>query len=94
MIQISSSFRLGASIALSDASKNVAENVPRLILLAMLASVSRMPCFASRSASSLYPISARANSAFKNRRARSSHEGGLGFVAICLVPYTFNISHI
>ena len=42
----------------SDASKNVAENVPRLILLAMLASVSFIPCFVSRSASSRYPISA------------------------------------
>jgi hypothetical protein len=36
------------SIAFSDASKNVAENVPRLILFAMLASVSFKPCFSSR----------------------------------------------
>lgn len=34
--QISSSLRLSASIAFSDASRNVAENVPRLILFAML----------------------------------------------------------
>jgi hypothetical protein len=32
--QISSSLTTSASIAISDASKNVAENVPRLILLA------------------------------------------------------------
>ena len=92
--QTPSSRRLSASIAFNDASKNVAENVPRLILFAMLASVSRMPCFPSRSASSRYPISARANSAFRNRRARSSHEGGLGFVAIIILPHLINISHI
>jgi len=40
-----------ASIAFSVANKNVAENVPRLILFAMLASVSYSPCRASRSAS-------------------------------------------
>ena len=34
----------------NKASKNVAENVPLLILFAMLASVSLRPCFASRSA--------------------------------------------
>ena len=60
-----------ASIALSDASKNVAENVPRLILFAMLASVSFSPCFSSRSASSRYPTSARASSAFRKRFAFS-----------------------
>ena len=63
-------------MAFSDTSKNVAENVPRLILFAMLASVSFSPCFASRSASSRYPTSARANSAFRKRFARSSQEGG------------------
>ena len=73
----------------------MAENVPRLILFAMLASVSRKPCLLSRSASSLYPISALANSAFKNRRARSSQEGGgLGFVTIVILPLLNNISHI
>jgi hypothetical protein len=40
---------------MSDASKNVAENVPRLILLAILASDSFIPCFFSRSANSRYP---------------------------------------
>ena len=44
------------SIAFTDASRNVAKNVPRLILLAMLASVSSRPCFFSRPTSSLYPI--------------------------------------
>ena len=48
---------------------NVAENVPRLILLAMDASVSFMPCFFIRSANSRYETSARASSAFKNRLA-------------------------
>jgi hypothetical protein len=37
---MSSSLTVPASIAMSDASKNVAGNVPRLILFAMLASVS------------------------------------------------------
>src|SRR5579862_700757 len=83
------------SIAFSDANRNVAGNVPRLILLAMLASVSRKPCLLSRSASSRYPISARASSAFRNRLARSSQEGGgLGFVAIIVLPWLNNISHI
>lgn len=50
-----SSLTVSASIAINDASKNVAENVPRLILFAMLASVSFNPCFAKRSASSRYP---------------------------------------
>jgi hypothetical protein len=57
--QTSSSLTVFAPIAVSDASKNVAENVPRLILFAMLASVSFIPCFLSRSASSRYPMSAR-----------------------------------
>ena len=38
--QTPSNRTLSTSIAFSDASKNVAENVPRLILFAMLASVS------------------------------------------------------
>ena len=48
--QILSNRTLSASIAFNEASKNVAENVPLLILFAMLASVSLRPCFASRSA--------------------------------------------
>jgi hypothetical protein len=47
--QISSSRTVPASMAMSDTSRNAAENVPRLILLAMLASDSFMPCFFSRS---------------------------------------------
>lgn len=39
MVQTSSTLRLSAPIAMSEARKNVAENVPRLILFAMLASV-------------------------------------------------------
>jgi hypothetical protein len=58
--QMSSSRIVSASIATSDASKNVAENVPRLILLAIDASVSFMPYFLSRSANSRYPTPARA----------------------------------
>ena len=77
--QISSSRIVSAPIATSDASRNVAENVPRLILLAIDASVSCKPCFLSRWAKSRYPTSARASSAFKSRLARSSQEGG--FVA-------------
>lgn len=76
--QTSSSLTFSVPIATRDASKNVAENVPRLILLAMDASVSFRPCFLSRSASSRYPMSARANSAFSNRLARSSHKGVCG----------------
>ena len=75
--QMSSNLTVSASIAMSDANRNVAENVPRLILLAMLASVSVRPCFFSRSASSRYPTSARASSALRNRFARSSQEGVL-----------------
>jgi len=76
--QTLSSLRLSDSIAFSDANRNVAENVPRLILFAIEASVSFNPCFSSRSASSRYPTSARASSAFRKRFARSSQEGGLG----------------
>src|SRR5258708_23261280 len=90
--QTASNLMTSASIAFSDASKNVAENVPRLILLAMLASVSFRPHFFSRSASSRYPISARANSALRNRFARSSQEGG--FAAIVILPHLNNIYHI
>ena len=86
-----SSRTLSTSMALSDANKNVAENVPRLILFAMLASVSCKPCFFSRSASSRYPTSARANSAFRNRLARSSHEGVCCHV---LLPPVNNSYHI
>lgn len=49
--QISSSLTVSEPIAISDASRNVAENVPRLILLAIEASVSCSPCFLSRSSS-------------------------------------------
>jgi hypothetical protein len=92
---MSSSLTTSAPIAMSAASKNVAGNVPRLILFAMLASVSRRPCLLNRSANSRYPISARANSAFRKRRARSSQEGGgLGFVAIFILSPLYNISHI
>jgi hypothetical protein len=52
--------------------KKRAENVPWLILFAMLASVSFIPCFLSRSANSRHPTSARASSAFRNRLAHSS----------------------
>jgi hypothetical protein len=51
---------------------NVAENVPREILLATDASISFIPCFFMRSASSRYETSARASCAFRNRFARSS----------------------
>jgi len=54
---MSSKLNCSRSIALSDASKNVAENVRRLILFAMLATVSFKPCFSNCSASSRYPIS-------------------------------------
>src|SRR5437588_503005 len=77
---------------MSAASKNVAENVPRLILFAMLASVSFIPCFFSRSASSRYPTSARANSTLRNRLARSSQEGG--FPAIGILSRLNNAYHI
>lgn len=49
-IQTSSRRTVVAPIAVSDASKNVAENVPRLILFAFEASVSFNPCLSSRSA--------------------------------------------
>src|SRR3954468_140296 len=77
---MSSSLTTSAPIAMRAASMNVAENVPRLTLLAMDASVSCIPCFFMRSASSRYPTSARFNSAFRNRFARSSQ--GRDFVAI------------
>lgn len=50
--QAFSSRSVSASMALRLASRNVAEKVPRLILFAMLASVSFKPCFSSRSANS------------------------------------------
>ena len=90
--QTLSSRTKSASIALREASKNVAENVPRLILFAMLASVSCKPCFLSRSASSRYPTSARANSALRNRFARSSQEGD--FVVIGILSHLDNTYHI
>src|SRR3954447_14978871 len=74
------------------ASMNVAENVPRLTLLAMDASVSCIPCFFIRSASSRYPTSARFNSAFKNRLARSSQ--GRDFVAIGILSHSNKTYHI
>src|ERR1700723_1772806 len=89
--QISSNRTISASIAISDANKNVAGNVPRLILLAMLASVSDMPCFFSRSESPRYQTSARASSALRNRLARSSQEG---FAAIGFLPPVNNSYHI
>jgi hypothetical protein len=58
---MSSNLTVWEPIAMSDANKNVAENVPRLILFAMLASVSFRPHFFSRSANSRYPTSARAD---------------------------------
>ena len=90
--QTLSSRTKSASIALREASKNVAENVPRLILFAMLASVSCKPCFLSRSASSRYPTSARANSALRNRFARCSQEGD--FVVIGILSHLDNTYHI
>ena len=42
--QTLSSRRFSASMAFNDANRNVAENVPRLTLFAMLASVSFRPC--------------------------------------------------
>jgi hypothetical protein len=70
--QTASSLIASAPIAFNVANKNVPENVARLILFSMLASVSFSPYFASRSASSRYPISARANSTFRNRFTRYS----------------------
>src|SRR5579863_2596147 len=80
------------SMAFRDASKNVAENVPLLILFAIDASVSFIPCFLSRSANSRYPTSARASSALRNRLARSSQEGDLAVIII--LPHLNNIYHI
>jgi hypothetical protein len=57
----------------------------------MLASVSFKPYFLSRSASSRYPTSARANSALRNRFARSSQEGG--FVAKGILSHLDNTYH-
>jgi hypothetical protein len=48
--QTSSSFKIGTSIASTVANRSVAENAPRLILFAMLASVYFSPCLAARSA--------------------------------------------
>src|SRR5947199_2725456 len=73
------------------ASMKVAENVPRLTLLAMDASVSCIPCFFIFSANSRYPTSARFNSAFKNRLARSSQDRG--FVAIGTLSFSSNSYH-
>jgi hypothetical protein len=53
--QTVSSLMASASIAFSVANRNVAENVPRLILFAMLASVSFNPCSASRSELGQHP---------------------------------------
>jgi hypothetical protein len=74
ILQTLSRRTLSTSMALSDANRNVAENVPRLILFAMLASVSCKPCFFNRSASSRYPTSARVNSAFRKRYRRENEK--------------------
>src|SRR6267142_2440228 len=89
---MSPSLTVSAPMAMRAASMNVAENVPLLTLLAMDASVSCIPCFFIRSASSRYPTSARFNSAFKNRLARSSQ--GRGFVAIGILSHSNKTYHI
>src|ERR1700733_5333813 len=91
MTQTPSNRTASTSSAFNDAKRNVAENVPRLILFAIDASVSSSPCFFKRSANSRYPTSARASSAFSRRLVRSSHEG---FFAIVILPYVHNYYHI
>lgn len=73
---------------MSEANKKVAGNVPRLILLAMLASVSDRPCFFSRSASSRYPTSARAS--------RTCPRSALEFAnsAHGVIEKTFSVTHL
>jgi len=66
------------------ASMNVAENVPRLSLLVIEASVSLKPCFLSRLASSTYVTSPSRSFRFRNAAARAGV--GLEFVGHISAP--------